>query len=198
VNGSKKIKVDVRIISSSARDLQERIGAQLFREDLYHRLAVVPLIVPGLPERREDIPELVENFARAFFTNSGQSPKRLSSEAVAMLQTRSWPGNVRELKNNVERILILSAGEPGDEISAAQAAQPDFAAASSGLGVEQLLALPLREAREAFEKEYITGQLLRFGGNISRTAQFIGMERSALHRKLKSLGLASRDEDVTA
>jgi two-component system nitrogen regulation response regulator NtrX len=196
VNGSKKIKVDVRIISSSARNLQDRITAQMFREDLYHRLAVVPVTVPGLSERRDDVPALVEYFARMFCSASGQAYRRFSEDAVTILQTRNWPGNVRELKNNVERVLIMSAGEASDEISAMLASQQPASGESTAFGGEQMLSLPLREAREAFEKEYITGQLLRFGGNISRTAQFIGMERSALHRKLKSLGLAARDEEA--
>lgn len=194
VGGSKKIKVDVRIISSSARNLQDRIDAGVFREDLYHRLAVVPVGVPGLGERREDIPELIEHFARNYCASSGQQQRKFSVEASAVLQARSWPGNVRELRNNVERILILAAGEDGDEINAQHATSSETAASGQGLSGEQLLALPLREARESFEKEYITGQLLRFGGNISKTAQFIGMERSALHRKLKTLGLATRDD----
>ena len=198
VGGAKKIRVDVRIISSSARNLQDRIAAQVFREDLYHRLAVVPLTVPGLADRREDIPQLAEHFSRSFCSASGQVLKRFSDDALAMLQTRSWPGNVRELKNNIERILILTAGEAGEEITASQSMQHEVSNGSSSFGGEQLLAMPLRDAREAFEKEYITGQLLRFGGNISRTAQFIGMERSALHRKLKSLGLASRDEETSS
>lgn len=194
VGGVKKIKVDVRIISSSARNLQERIAANLFREDLYHRLAVVPLAVPSLGDRREDIPELIEHFSRSYCTASGQQQRRFSGEAVAVLQARQWPGNVRELRNNIERILILAAGEENEEITPSQAATTEATTNSNGLSGEQLLALPLREARESFEKEYITGQLLRFGGNISKTAQFIGMERSALHRKLKTLGLATRDE----
>jgi two-component system nitrogen regulation response regulator NtrX len=194
VGGVKKIKVDVRIISSSARNLQERIAANLFREDLYHRLAVVPLAVPSLGDRREDIPELIEHFSRSYCTASGQQQRRFSGEAVAVLQARQWPGNVRELRNNIERILILAAGEESEEITPSQATASEATTSSNGLSGEQLLALPLREARESFEKEYITGQLLRFGGNISKTAQFIGMERSALHRKLKTLGLATRDE----
>lgn len=194
VGGVKKIKVDVRIISSSARNLQERIAANLFREDLYHRLAVVPLAVPSLGDRREDIPELIEHFSRSYCAASGQQQRRFSGEAVAVLQARQWPGNVRELRNNIERILILAAGEESEEITPSQATASEATTSSNGLSGEQLLALPLREARESFEKEYITGQLLRFGGNISKTAQFIGMERSALHRKLKTLGLATRDE----
>lgn len=195
VGGNKKIKVDVRIISSTARNLQERIAAQAFREDLYHRLGVVPVSVPGLAERREDIPELIEHFARSFSATTGQPPRRFGSDAIAMLQTRDWPGNVRELRNNVERLLIIASGEATDEITAAQIPmEANIADSSNGFGGEHLLALPLREARETFERDYITAQLSRFGSNISRTALFIGMERSALHRKIKSLGLTARDE----
>ncbi len=197
VRGAKKIKVDVRIISSTARNLQERIDGQLFREDLYHRLAVVPVQVPGLAERRDDIPELVEYFCRSFCTASGQPLRRFTSDAVALFQARNWPGNVRELRNNVDRLLILASGEPGEEISATQVASQQSAPTASSFSVEHLLMLPLREAREAFEKEYIASQLTRFGGNISRTSQHIGMERSALHRKLKSLGMAGREEEPT-
>jgi two-component system, NtrC family, nitrogen regulation response regulator NtrX len=195
VRGAKKIKVDVRIVSSTARNLQDRIDAQLFREDLYHRLAVVPVQVPGLAERRDDIPELVEHFCRVFCAASGQPLRRFSADAIALLQSRNWPGNVRELRNNVERLLILASGEAGEEVSAAHVASQQSAAATSSFSVEHLLMLPLREARESFEKEYIASQLTRFGGNISKTAQYIGMERSALHRKLKSLGMAGREDD---
>jgi two-component system, NtrC family, nitrogen regulation response regulator NtrX len=197
VRGAKKIKVDVRIVSSTARNLQDRIDAQLFREDLYHRLAVVPVQVPGLAERRDDIPELVEHFCRVFCAASGQPLRRFSGDAVALLQSRNWPGNVRELRNNVERLLILASGEHGEEVSAAQVASQQSAAATTSFSVEHLLMLPLREARESFEKEYIASQLTRFGGNISKTAQHIGMERSALHRKLKSLGMVGREDDQT-
>jgi two-component system nitrogen regulation response regulator NtrX len=151
VGGVKKIKVDVRIISSSARNLQERIAANLFREDLYHRLAVVPLAVPSLGDRREDIPELIEHFSRSYCTASGQQQRRFSGEAVAVLQARQWPGNVRELRNNIERILILAAGEESEEITPSQATASEATTSSNGLSGEQLLALPLREARESFE-----------------------------------------------
>lgn len=196
VGASKKIKVDVRIISSTARDLHAMIGAQLFREDLFHRLGVVPVQVPGLSERREDIPELVEHFAKTYSTSSGQPNRRFAGDALAVLQTRNWPGNVRELRNIVERIMIFSSGEASEEIVASQL-PPEPVAADGELAFngEHLLTLPLREAREAFERNYIAAQLSRFGGNISRASQFIGMERSALHRKIKSLGLSAKDED---
>ncbi len=197
VGASKKIKVDVRIITSTARDLQALISAQMFREDLYHRLGVVPVQVPGLSERREDIPELIEHFARTYSVSSGQPVRRFAGDALAVMQTRNWPGNVRELRNNVERIMILAVGDANDEISAAQLpAEPLNSDGDNNLNGEHLLTLPLREAREAFERNYIAAQLSRFGGNISRASQFIGMERSALHRKIKSLGLFARDDEV--
>jgi two-component system nitrogen regulation response regulator NtrX len=197
VGGGKKVKVDVRIVSSTGRDLSMLIAEGRFREDLYHRLSVVPVRVPSLAERREDIPELIEYFSRLYSVASGQPHRKLASDAIAMLQTQDWPGNVRQLRNNVERIMILAGGEPGSEITASMLPSEVGAALSpsgSGFGGEHLLALPLREAREAFERDYVAAQLSRFGGNISRTAQFVGMERSALHRKIKLLGLAVRGE----
>lgn len=195
VGAPKKTKVDVRIISSSARDLQGMIATQSFREDLYHRLSVVPVTVPGLAERRDDIPDLIEYFAKTYSSASGQANRRFAGDALAILQTRKWTGNVRELRNIVERIMILASGEPGDEITAALVPQEQVSpATTNGFGGEHLLALPLRDAREAFERDYIAAQLSRFGGNISRASQFIGMERSALHRKIKSLGLHAKDD----
>ncbi len=155
--------------------------------------------MPGLSERREDIPELVEHLARLYSLSSGQPVRRFAGDVIAMLQTRDWPGNVRELKNNVERFMILAAGDPASEVT--MDSLPSDASASfsaSGSGIEHLLVHPLREAREAFERDYIAAQLSRFGGNISKTSQFIGMERSALHRKIKLLGLSARNEDETA
>ncbi len=195
VGGTKKVKVDVRILSSTARDLQKAISAQTFREDLFHRLGVVPVRVPALAERREDIPLLVEHFSRSFSTASGQATRRFADDAIAVLQTRDWPGNVRELRNNVERIMILAAGEGQEDITTASLPSESANAGSTSFSGEHLLTMPLREAREAFERDYIAAQLSRYGGNISRTSGFIGMERSALHRKIKMLGLASRDEE---
>ncbi|MBL8791569.1 MAG: sigma-54-dependent Fis family transcriptional regulator [Rhizobiales bacterium] len=196
VGGTKKVKVDVRILSSTARDLQAGIVAQTFREDLYHRLSVVPVRVPALSERREDIPSLIEHFARTYSASSGQAARRFADDAIALLQTRDWPGNVRELRNNVERIMILAAGEGHDEITAATFPAETSPSGGGTFSGEHLLTMPLREAREAFERDYIAAQLSRFGGNISRTSGFIGMERSALHRKIKMLGLASREEEA--
>ncbi len=197
VGGNKKVRVDVRIISSTARNLQESISQQRFREDLFHRLSVVPVVVPSLTERREDIPDLVEFFARSYATSSGQPLRSFTPEALAVLQTRDYPGNVRELRNNVERIMIVASGETSDEITAALLPGDAVAAGNNGVaGIEHLLAMPLREAREEFEREYIASQIARFGGNISRTALFIGMERSALHRKIKILGLGGRADEL--
>jgi two-component system nitrogen regulation response regulator NtrX len=193
VGGSKRVKVDVRILSSTSKDLEVLIKQGSFREDLYHRLAVVPVRVPALAERREDIPDLIEHFARLYSVQSGQAQRRLAEDAIAILQTQEWPGNVRQLRNNVERLMIMSAGDGHYEITAAMMTANPGANLSSGLGgsgSEQLMALSLREAREIFERDYLAAQLSRFGGNISKTSSFVGMERSALHRKIKLLGLA--------
>ena len=197
VGGDIDVQVDVRVVSSTTRDLREEIVAGRMREDLFHRLNVVPLRVPGLAERREDIPELVDYYLDRLSAASGLPRRNLASDAYATLQVQSWPGNVRQLRNLVERILILAAGDPSEEISA-EMLPPDASAApaAAGLAAERIIALPLREARELFEREYLNAQIVRFGGNISRTAGFIGMERSALHRKLKSLGFGRSDEDL--
>jgi two-component system nitrogen regulation response regulator NtrX len=200
VGGDSDVHVDVRVVSSTSRDLREEIAAGRFREDLFHRLNVVPVNVPGLAERREDIPELVEYFIERISEATGMPRRTLADDALATLQVRAWPGNLRQLRNNVERMLILASGAPSDPITAnmlpAEAMVTDQA---TSLGAERMIALPLREAREVFEREYLNAQMLRFSGNISRTAAFIGMERSALHRKLKSLGLSGAralEEDV--
>ncbi len=192
VGGSARVFVDVRIISSTSRDLAEAITEGRFREDLFHRLSVVPIRVPSLAERREDIPELVQYFSKSVAANMGVAPRRVGSDAMAVLESHDWPGNIRQLRNNVERLMILALGDPNAEISASMLPAEVGAlvpAVPSGIGGEKLLSLPLREAREAFERDYLVAQISRFGGNISRTAEFIGMERSALHRKLKSLGV---------
>jgi two-component system, NtrC family, nitrogen regulation response regulator NtrX len=200
VGGAKRVKVDVRVLSSTSRDLENLIRQGAFREDLYHRLAVVPVRVPALGERREDIPELIEHFAKLYSLQSGQAVRRFADDATAILQTQEWPGNVRQLRNNVERLMIMSAGEPQQEITAVMLTGNGSGNVSVGLGgagSEQLMALSLREAREIFERDYLAAQLSRFGGNISKTSSFVGMERSALHRKIKLLGLAeaSRAEE---
>jgi two-component system nitrogen regulation response regulator NtrX len=192
VGGSTKVAVDVRVISSTARNLEADIAAGKFREDLYHRLSVVPIRVPPLAERREDIPDLIDFFMEQISTATGLPRRRIGSDAMAVLQTHDWPGNVRQLRNNVERLLILAGGDPDAVISANMLPQDVGSMVPSmpnGNGGEQLMGLPLREAREVFEREYLVAQISRFGGNISRTAEFVGMERSALHRKLKALGI---------
>jgi two-component system nitrogen regulation response regulator NtrX len=192
VGGAARVSVDVRIISSTSRDLAEAITEGRFREDLFHRLSVVPVRVPSLAERREDIPELVQYFLKSAAASMGVPPRRVGSDAMAVLESHDWPGNIRQLRNNVERLMILALGDPNAEISASMLPAEVGAlvpAVPSGIGGEKLLSLPLREAREAFERDYLVAQISRFGGNISRTAEFIGMERSALHRKLKSLGV---------
>ncbi|MFG1422559.1 nitrogen assimilation response regulator NtrX [Roseixanthobacter liquoris] len=192
IGGTDKVSVDVRIISSTGRNLEEEIAQGRFREDLYHRLSVVPIRVPPLAERREDIPDLVDFFIDLISQTTGLPSRKIADDAMAVLQSHDWPGNVRQLRNNVERVLILAGGDP-DAIVTASMLPPDVGALvpnlPNGNGGEHLMGLPLREAREVFEREYLAAQINRFGGNISRTAEFVGMERSALHRKLKALGV---------
>jgi two-component system nitrogen regulation response regulator NtrX len=192
LGGTQRVQVDVRVISSSSCDLREEISANHFREDLYHRLNVVPVRVPPLAERRDDIPRLVEHFMRRYAMTYGLPVRKIGDDAYAALQAHDWPGNVRQLRNNVERLMILCGDEPETVVTADMLPQEVGAsspAVSQGGSSEHIIALPLREARELFEREYLIAQINRFGGNISRTAAFIGMERSALHRKLKSLGV---------
>jgi two-component system nitrogen regulation response regulator NtrX len=192
VGGSTKLAVDVRVISSTSRNLEAEIAAGRFREDLYHRLSVVPIKVPALAERREDIPTLVDHFMDQIAQTAGMQKRRIGEDAMAILQSHDWPGNVRQLRNNVERLMILAGGGPDAVITATMLPQDVGSMVPSmpnGNGGEQLMGLPLRDAREVFEREYLVAQISRFGGNISRTAEFVGMERSALHRKLKALGI---------
>ena len=191
VGGEQDVQVDVRVVTSTARDLRVEITEGRFREDLFHRLNVVPIRVPPLSERREDISELIEYFVESLAASQGLPRRRIAEDALAVLQVHPWPGNVRQLRNNVERLLILATGAADEPITAEML--PQEVASSSGgssLGSDRIIALPLREAREVFERDYLAAQIMRFGGNISRTAAFIGMERSALHRKLKSLGVS--------
>jgi len=203
VGGETIVQVDVRVISSSSKNLQEEINSGRLRPDLYHRLNVVPIHVPSLTERREDIPLLVDYFIKRLVQSSGLQMRRVGEDTLAALQTHDWPGNIRELRNNVERMLIL-ASENEEGIINADDLPSDVGASESALrqqgSSENIISLPLREARELFEKEYLIAQINRFSGNISRTAAFIGMERSALHRKLKSLGVSSsaRNRHVSA
>ncbi|TNF18149.1 MAG: sigma-54-dependent Fis family transcriptional regulator [Rhodobacteraceae bacterium] len=191
VGGTDKVRVDLRVISSTNRNLEEEIAAERFRQELFHRLNVVPIAVPSLEDRREDIPVLAEYFIKGCHETQGLPLRQLSDEAIALMQTMTWPGNVRQLKNLIERVLIL--GDGTGEIEARELPQDSGDANEDGRVVlaGTLATLPLREAREAFEREYLLTQINRFGGNISRTASFVGMERSALHRKLKSLGVVT-------
>ena len=192
VGGATRVHVDVRIISSTSHNLADNIAAGTFREDLFHRLSVVPIRVPALSERRDDIPELIAYFIDQLAQTTGMPKREVGDDAMAVLQSHDWPGNIRQLRNNVERIMILASGGPEVPISADMLPAEIgtmVPATPAGSGGEKLMSLPLREAREMFEKEYLVAQISRFGGNISRTSEFIGMERSALHRKLKSLGI---------
>jgi two-component system nitrogen regulation response regulator NtrX len=191
VGGADKVQVDLRVISSTNRDLAAAIREGQFRQELYHRLNVVPIQVPSLEDRREDIPLLSEHFIAVLNRSQGLPLRRLGEDARALLQTMVWPGNVRQLRNVIERVLIL--GEASGDISARELPVTEESKAEEGRVVLSggLATLPLREARELFEREYLLTQINRFGGNISRTASFVGMERSALHRKLKSLGVVT-------
>jgi two-component system nitrogen regulation response regulator NtrX len=197
IGGQRPVKVDVRVLSATSRNLQEEIAAGRFREDLFYRLNVVPVRLPPLRERREDIPELVSHFLARYAAERRVPGPRISEEAMAALQAHDWPGNVRQLRNIIERTLILA---PGDRISCIEVdlLPPevlDNQTPMSGAGPAMaIMGSPLREARESFEREYLKIQIRRFSGNISRTASFIGMERSALHRKLKALGIGDKRE----
>jgi len=192
VGGNTRVEVDVRVVASSNRDLQLEMQAGRIRQDLYYRLSVVPIIIPPLADRREDIPVLSQHFLTRAAESSGLAPRQLGEDALAALQAYSWPGNVRQLRNAMEWLLIMAPGDASEPIKA-EMLPPDITAATPNVlrwekGGE-IMTLPLRDAREMFEREYLLAQVTRFGGNISRTANFIGMERSALHRKLKLLGV---------
>lgn len=192
VGGSKRVKVDVRIISSTAYNLEGMIAEGRFREDLFHRLAVVPVKVPALSERREDIPFLVDFFMRQISEQAGIRARKIGDDALAVLQAHDWPGNIRQLRNNIERLLIMARTDGQDNPITAEMLPTDVSdmlPKVSAKGDQHIMTLPLREAREMFERDYLIAQINRFGGNISRTAEFVGMERSALHRKLKTLGV---------
>jgi two-component system nitrogen regulation response regulator NtrX len=192
VGGADNVRVDLRVISSTTRSLEQEVENGTFRQELFHRLNVVPIDVPSLAERREDVPELATYFIETFNKAQGLPLRELSDEAIAMLQTMNWPGNVRQLKNVIERILILGA-ESGNIAASEIPGETQAEEQEEGRVVlsGSLATLPLREARELFEREYLLTQINRFGGNISRTANFVGMERSALHRKLKSLNVVT-------
>jgi two-component system nitrogen regulation response regulator NtrX len=197
VGGQRAVKVDVRVLSGTSRNLQDEIAAGRFREDLFYRLNVVPVRLPPLRERREDIPELVSHFLARFASDRRMNSPTISAEAVAALQAHEWPGNVRQLRNIIERTIILA---PGDRLSRIDVdlLPPEIlenqGVAAGSSATMAIMGSPLREARESFEREYLKIQIRRFSGNISRTASFIGMERSALHRKLKALGIGDKRE----
>ncbi len=192
VGGGHRVEVDVRVIATSNRDLQAEIEQGRFRQDLFYRLSVVPIRVPSLAERREDIPLLARHFMQRSAEASGLPVREFGEDAMAALQAYDWPGNVRQLRNVVDWLLIMAQGDLKEPIRA-DTLPPEIGAITPTVlkwdkGGE-IMGLPLREAREVFEREYLLAQVTRFGGNISRTASFVGMERSALHRKLKSLGV---------
>ncbi|MEH6756638.1 MAG: sigma-54 dependent transcriptional regulator [Parasphingorhabdus sp.] len=193
LGGSQRVKVDVRVVSATSRNLEEEIQEKRFREDLFYRLNVVPVEIPPLNQRREDIPTLVEHYSARFSADQRLNPPEISVEAMAALQACDWPGNVRQLRNVIERTIILAPKDKFDRIEI-EMLPPEILGNDDDLdqGVASLMGSPLREARESFEREYLKVQIRRFSGNISKTANFIGMERSALHRKLKILGLAAK------
>ena len=192
VGGRSDVSVDVRVMSATTKDLKQEIEESRFREDLYYRLNVVPLRVPSLAERRDDIADLVDYFIARIADSSGLTPRTFSQEAMAVLQSMEWPGNIRQLRNVVERILILSPSDSSRPVSVDELPRDVGSNVQTAkAGSADLVGLSLRDAREQFEREYLALQITRFNGNISRTAEFIGMERSALHRKLKALGVAS-------
>jgi two-component system nitrogen regulation response regulator NtrX len=192
LGGEGWVEVDARVIATTNRDLKREIEAGNFREDLYYRLNVVPLSVPALSVRRADIPDLAKQIMVRSAAAKGRPPRPLSEEALIALQAYEWPGNVWELVNVIERLLLPNAGDPNAPVRADAVAEaigggsPDFLRSDASLGI---MNRPLREAREDFERQYLTFHLARFGGNISRTAGFVGMDRAALHRKLKGLGV---------
>ena len=198
IGGQRPVKVDVRVLSATSRNLADEIAATRFREDLFYRLNVVPVRIPPLRERREDIPELVQYFLARFAAERHMPTPSISEEALAALQAHDWPGNVRQLRNIIERTIILA---PGDRVSCIEVdlLPPEVLENQNAMGSSTaavaIMGSPLREARESFEREYLKIQIRRFSGNISRTASFIGMERSALHRKLKALGIGEKRED---
>lgn len=201
IGGNEQIKVDVRILASTGNNLLEATKSGAFREDLYYRLNVVPIQVPTLRERMEDIPELVDYFMEQNVKHVGLQKRGISASAMMALQAYNWPGNIRQLKNLIEWLMIMGGNSPGTiqtEDLPPEISQNVPATLKTEWGAD-LISLPLREAREVFEREYLLSQVNRFGGNISKTAQFVGMERSALHRKLKSLNITTseRDSDET-
>ena len=198
VGGHRQIRVDVRVVSATSRDLEKEIAERRFREDLFYRLNVVPVAIPSLAERRDDIPAIADHYFARYAADHGVAAPAISSEALAALQAHDWPGNVRQLRNVIERTVILAPRERLSRIDLDMLPAEILSGGEAGQGGSSaLMAVPLREARENFEREYLKVQIRRFSGNISKTANFIGMERSALHRKLKLLGMAGpREEEL--
>ena len=192
LGGSDTVRVDLRVISSTTKNLKALITEGKFREELYHRLNVVPIEVPSLEDRRDDIPELSSFFLQELHNQQGLSDRKLSEDSLTFLQSMEWPGNVRQLKNHIERILILGPEDDFISVNELNELNPSFEDENIETVINNVVSLPLREARELFERDYLLTQINRFGGNISRTASFVGMERSALHRKLKSLDIITR------
>src|SRR3984893_9990999 len=196
VGGSSRVEVDVRVVASTNRELVGEIAAGRFREDLFYRLSVVPIRVPALRERREDIPLLARHFMERGAEAARLPPREFGEDALAALQAYTWPGNVRQLRNVVDWLLIMAPGDPREAIHADMLPNEITSIAPTVVKWDkgsEIMTLPLRDAREVFEREYLLAQVTRFGGHISRTASFIGMERSALHRKLKSLGILANE-----
>ena len=197
VGGTTRVEVDVRVVAASTADLAEEIDAGRFREDLFYRLNVVPIEVPPLKKRPDDIPLLAQHFMERAATATGRPHREVNADALAVLQAYSWPGNVRELRNVIERLLIMAPDDPSKSIGIDMLPpeiNADTPVSGNMAGKMEIMGLPLRDAREIFEREYLMTQVTRFGGNISKTAEFIGMERSALHRKLKSLGMRNEEK----
>ena len=192
LGGSDTVRVDLRVISSTTKNLKALITEGKFREELYHRLNVVPIEVPSLEDRRDDIPELSSFFLQELHNQQGLTDRKLSEDSLTFLQSMEWPGNVRQLKNHIERILILGPEDDFISVNELTELNPSFEDENIETVINNVVSLPLREARELFERDYLLTQINRFGGNISRTASFVGMERSALHRKLKSLDIITR------
>ena len=199
VRGNKRVSVDVRVIAATNKDLSDEITHGRFREDLYYRLNVVPLRMPNLRERRDDIAQLSTHFLKRAADAMGLATRTLGEDALAVLQSYNWPGNVRQLRNVMEWLIIMAQVGSNDEISA-DSLPPELI--DSNITVmrpelsNDIMSMPLREARETFEKQYLAAQINRFGGNISKTSNFVGMERSALHRKLKMLGIGNEDKNA--
>lgn len=190
VGGQDIVRVDVRVISATNRDLLREIQKGNFREELFHRINVVPIDVPELEARRSDIPELCSFFIKDLNASQGLPDREMSEEALARLEVMTWPGNIRQLRNTIERVLILGPDSGVIQVSELPGGVEESDGQQLSLGAS-FAGYSLREAREMFEREYLISQIDRFGGNISKTAQFVGMERSALHRKLKSLNIAT-------